>query len=187
MRKLKLYSAMSLDGFIAGPNGEIGWLDEPGRDGANDEPAAQGSSGEDYGYQEFYDSVDTTLMGMETYRLISNFDEFPYENKTNFVFTRSQRPHAQYVSFVSDDIAGFTRGLKEQPGRDIWLVGGGQVSAVMLNEGLIDEMILTVFPLVIGNGIPVFAPSALLHRLSTVSCETYDSGLIQWRLINSEH
>ena len=112
MRKLKLYIATSLDGYIAGPNGEIDWLDIGGD--------------ADHGYQEFYASIDTTLMGNSTYPLTLTV-EFPYPDKTNYFFTKGTPPQdTAHVQFVSGDIAAFVRSLKEQPGKDIWLVGGGQ-------------------------------------------------------------
>ena len=169
MRKLKLYTAASLDSYIAGLNGEIDWL------------AAGGNL--DYGYQEFYASIDTTLMGNSTYKLTQTVPKFPYPDKTNYVFTRgAPTPDTAHVRFVSGNIAAFVRTLKEEAGKDIWLVGGGQVNTVMLNEGLIDEIILTIFPLALGEGIPLFAPGATRSVFTTVGCETYETGLIQWRL-----
>lgn len=172
IRLLKLYIAASLDGYIAGHEGEIDWLDAGGD--------------LDYGYQEFYESVDTTLMGNSTYPLTLTVDEFPYKKKTNYVFTRGTPPaDTEYVRFVSGDISAFVRSLKEAPGEDIWLVGGGQINTVMLNDGLIDEIILTVFPLVLGKGIPLFAPGAARSGFETVGCETYETGLIQWRMVKA--
>ncbi len=170
MRKLKLYIAMTLDGYIAGPNGGIDWLDAGGDF--------------DYGYKDFYTSIDTTLMGNSTYKMILTFPKFPYQDKTNYVFTRdTPPPDTPNVRFVSGDIGAFVRSLKKESGKDIWLVGGGQINTIMLNEGIIDEMILTIFPLTLGEGIPLFAPSAMRSLFKTVDCETYETGLIQWRLV----
>ena len=169
-RKLKLYIAASMDGYIAGPNGEIDWLEEAG-------------SNLDYGYHDFYSSIDTTVMGNSTYQLTLTVSEFPYADKANYVFTRSAPPpDTANVQFVSGDIVSFVESLKSQPGKDIWLVGGGQINTVMLNAGLIDEIILTVFPLVLGDGILLFAPGANLTRFRTTGCESYETGLIQWRM-----
>ena len=170
MRKLKLYIATSLDGYIAGPNGELDWLEAGG--------------GLDYGYDDFYASIDTTLMGNATYQVTLTVGTFPYPEKTNYVFTRSAPPpDTAHVRFISGDIAAFVRALKEAPGRDIWLVGGGQINTTMLNAGLIDELILTVFPVVLGRGIPLFVPGATRSDFRTMGCETYETGLIQWRLV----
>ena len=88
MRRLKLYIATSLDGYIAGPNGEIDWLEAGGN--------------LDYGYGEFYSSIDTTLMGTATYRLTLIVDDFPYPDKSNYVFTRgTPPPDTAYVRFIS--------------------------------------------------------------------------------------
>ena len=76
-------------------------------------------------------------------------------------------------------MAAFVCSLKQESGKDIWLVGGGQVNTVMLNAGLVDEMILTIFPLTLGEGIPLFAPGATRSLFKTVSCQTYKTGLIQ--------
>ncbi len=168
-RKLKLYIAASMDGYIAGPNGEIDWLEAAGN--------------LDYGYHDFYSSIDTTFMGNSTYQLTLTVSEFPYSGKANYVFTRSAPPQdTANVRFVSGDILSFVESLKSSPGKDIWLVGGGQINTVMLNAGLIDEIILTVFPLVLGDGIPLFAPGANLTSFHTTGCESYETGLVQWRM-----
>ena len=173
MRRLKLYIASSLGSYIAGPEGEIDWLDAAGD--------------ADYGYRDFYASIDTTLMGNATYQFTLSVDQFPYPDKTNYVFTRGAPPEAtDHVSFVSGDIARFTRSLKSLPGKDIWLVGGGQINTVMLNADLIDEIILTVFPLVLGEGISLFAPGATLSRFSTQSCEALETGLVQWHVVKAQ-
>ena len=173
MRKLTLYTAASLDGYIAGPNGEIDWLDIPG------EP-----EGADYGYNAFFESIDTTLQGTTTYELAAGFSEDPYPGRANFVFTRKSPPPEdnEHWRFVTGDIAEFVRKLKEQPGEGIWLVGGGQINTIMLNAGLIDEIIVTYFPVVLGEGIPLFAPGASKTDFHTVSSQSYETGLVQWTM-----
>ena len=86
------------------------------------------------------------------------------------------------MGFISDDIAGFVRSLKKESGKAIWLVGSSQVNAAMPNEGLIDEMLLTIFPLMLGGDIPLFAPGAMQSFFKTMGCETSETGLIQWLL-----
>ena len=73
--------------------------------------------------------------------------------------------------------------MKEGPYRDIWLIGGGEINTAMLNAGLIDQVILTVFPLALGDGIPLFAPGAVGSTFRTVCCESFETGLVQWRLV----
>ena len=170
MRQLKLYIATSLDGYIAGPNGELDWLPTEGD--------------LDYGYTQFYASVDTTLMGNSTYPITLTVPDFPYSDKTNYVFTRGTPPPAtSYVQFISGDIVAFVRSLKKESGKDIWLVGGGQVNTAMLNADLIDSMILTMFPVALGAGIPLFAPGARRSSFKTVGCESYETGVIQWSFV----
>ena len=154
----------------SGPNGEIDWLDAGGR--------------LDYGYEEFYASIGTTLMGNSTYKLTLTVPKFPYPDKTNYVFTRgTPPPDTSNARFVSRDIGAFVRSLKQELSKDIWLVGGGQVNTVMLNEGLIDEIILTIFPVVLGEGIPLFTSGATRSSFKTVGCEVYETGLVQWRMV----
>jgi len=78
--------------------------------------------------------------------------------------------------------AAFTRGLKLEEGADLWLVGGGQINTVMLNAGLIDEMIITLAPTVLGADIPLFAPGASTTGFHTVSSQSYANGMVQWTM-----
>ena len=171
MRKVRLYIGASLDGFIAGPHGEIEWLNA----------YLDGSS--DYGYGSFFESIDVTLMGNSTYQQIRKFDPFPYLTKTNYVFTRQQAmPPADHVSFISKDPAHFVTHLKNLPGKDIWLIGGGQINALLLNAGLIDEMIISYVPEILGTGIPLFSEKAQPTQFTLHSSEAFSSGLVQLRL-----
>lgn len=166
MRKIILYSAMSLDGFIAREDGNIDWL----------------FSDQDYGYTEFEREVDTTLMGGSTYRTILGFGEFPYKGKRNVVFSLNVPPgNHPWVEFVTRNIPAFTAALKNEPGRDIWLIGGGEINGLLLSNGLIDELILSVHPIVLGNGIPLFRNVTREASWDLISSDSFESGLCQLR------
>lgn len=166
MRPLILFVATSLDGHIARRDGGIDWLFDDG----------------DYGMSEFYASIDTTLMGGETYRLALKLGMAVYPDKTNYVFTRQPGPvRAPHVAFVREDIVGFTRRLKEQDGKSIWLVGGAAMSRPLIEAGLVDEIILSVHPIVLGDGIALFEKLAKSIRLDLVSTRSFPSGLVQTR------
>ncbi|WP_051237934.1 dihydrofolate reductase family protein [Lacticigenium naphthae] len=144
-RKLLLFIASSVDGFIATEDESLEWLFEVEGEGDN-------------GYAEFYATVDTLVMGRKTYDWIMNQDleEFPYKNKDCFVFTHSFTEHTADVTFIRDDPTSFIDALKKQAGKNIWLVGGGQLFSSFLQENLVDELIITVAPVLLGKGIPLF-------------------------------
>lgn len=160
-RRLKLFIATSLDGFIAARDGSIDWL----------------FTDADYGYADFFASIDTVLMGRSTYEQTLSFGAFPYEGKTCFVFTRKARGKADPVTFVSGDIADFTRGLKDEPGQDIWLVGGAEIIAAL--RELIDDYIISIHPVILGAGIPLFRGEGPRTALELVDISSWPSGLVQ--------
>lgn len=143
MRKLVLYIAVSLDGFIAGEGERLDWLDRVEGQGDN-------------GYEVFYSGVDTLLMGRKTYDWIMANAEFPYSGKECYVFSHTPKENTKDVTFVSEDPAEFVARLKEQSGKKIWLVGGGGLLKPLLAKNLVDELILTIAPVVLGKGIPLF-------------------------------
>ena len=169
MRKIVLYIAVSLDGKIARPDGSVDWLDTiPNPDKL------------DYGYSDFYKSFDTTLQGNNTYQTILNFGiPFPYPDKKNYVFTsKTNLENTEYVDFVSGDIISFIQNLKNEEGKDIWLIGGGKLNTSLFNAGLIDEFHVFVMPIVVGEGIPLFdmVPNETMLRLT--GSATFSSGVI---------
>lgn len=164
MCKVILYIATSLDGYLAGPNHELDWLYHDA----------------DYGYTEFYDSIDITLMGNETYRQVLTFGDFPYKEKENFVFTRNTGlKDDKNVKYISADIPEFVEKLKNDNGKDIWLIGGGQINSLLLKEDLIDEIINSVHPLLLGKGIPLFPGTENLKSFRMTKYKEYPSGLAQ--------
>jgi dihydrofolate reductase len=177
MRKIKLYIAASLNGRIATRDGRVDWLENL--------PAPEGH---DYGYQEFYQSVDTTLQGYGTYQQILDWGiEFPYKDKKNFVLvTRSGGVNNGHVEFIREDPAGFVRDLKRSEGGDIWLVGGGRTNTLLLNEGLIDELILFLMPVLLPGGIEVFEVLSdgtfpVECHLERVDTKSWETGAVELR------
>ncbi|QCR23650.1 dihydrofolate reductase family protein [Pontibacter sp. SGAir0037] len=175
MRKIVLYIAASLDGFIARPDGNIDWLHDK----------KYNIPDEDFGYTTFLQTIDTTLMGNSTYQQILTFDmPFPYDDKTNYVFSRSgNNQDTEHVTFVHENVVDFMEKLKEQEGKDIWLIGGGQLNATILNAGLLDEIILTYIPVILGKGIPLFSEEASEHKVKLQPTENklYKNGFLQVR------
>lgn len=166
--KIILFIASSLDGFIAKENGGIDWL----------------FSDNDYGYKEFYNSIGSILIGAKTYRQALTFGEYPFKDKKVYVFTR--QPNLQPVEnelFIDGNIIEFTRKLKEKRAKNIWLVGGGEINGIMLEAGLIDEVIISVHPVVLGKGIPLFSNVNSLKKMKFVSMESYPSGLVQMKYV----
>jgi dihydrofolate reductase len=147
MKKIILYIAQSLDGFIARPDGNLDWLTE-------------GNDDLDFGYNDFLDTIDITIMGGKTYRDILAFDEFPYKNQTNYVFSRNNNfPKNEYVNIVNDNFIELINKLKHQAGKDIWLVGGSEINTIFLENNLIDKIYIFIKSVAIGNGIPLFSKS----------------------------
>ncbi|MCB0586488.1 MAG: dihydrofolate reductase [Phaeodactylibacter sp.] len=171
MRKVLLYIAASIDGYIARPDGGIDWLSSVEKEG------------EDYGYGELLASIDTTLMGRKTYDDVLGFDgPFPYPNLKNYVFSRQEKGQdSNPVQHVTGDPAAYVKGLKSQPGSNIWLIGGGQLNTVLLNAGLIDEMILSIIPIILGEGIPLFGGQPKETKWRLTKHEVFDTGLVQVR------
>ncbi|WP_088832467.1 dihydrofolate reductase family protein [Paenibacillus tyrfis] len=160
-RPLALYIATSLDGYIARENGEIDWLDE-----------AEGEG--DSGYSEFYETIDTVLMGNKTYEHTFELaDQFPYPDKKCYVFSRSDRQPNQHVTFVTGDVPEFVDKLKEQDGSKIWIVGGAEILDVLLKSNLVDEFIITMMPTILGKGIPLFKKDNPELKLSLARTKRY--------------
>ncbi|MFH7027592.1 MAG: dihydrofolate reductase family protein [Heteroscytonema crispum UTEX LB 1556] len=165
MRKIRLFIASSLDGYIARTSGEVDWL----------------FTDQDYGYTEFFGEVDTVLMGNKTYQQVLSFGEYPYKGKKSFVFSKTlQGETDNNVEFVGGDLKGFINTLRQSSDRDIWLVGGGETIHYFMKHRFVDELILSIHPIILGNGIPLIVKdSSLETALELKNVKTYDSGLLQ--------
>lgn len=171
MRKLIVYIAVSLDGYIATEDGGIDWL-----------TGFPNPDNNDYGYARFFATVDTTLMGYKTYQDVLRLAEnFPYPDTTNYVFSRSPKPEAPYVTFTNgDSIPSLVQQLKAQDGKNIWLIGGGELNAAFLQHDLIDEMIIHTIPVVLGTGRPLFAGN-VQKTFKVKDIKLYDTGVVETR------
>lgn len=174
MRNVKLFIASSLDGYIAREDGSTDWL----------------YTDNDYGYTQFYDSVDTIMMGRITYdKFLHSGLEYVHKDKKTFVFTKNSssgkarrrgKKDAEYdnVHFI-EDVIEFTKELIQSPGKDIWLVGGADIISIFLNAEMINEIILSMHPIVLGKGVPLFKNLKKQLDLKLVKSIPYQNGLMQ--------
>jgi dihydrofolate reductase len=166
-----LYIASSIDGYIAKVDNNLDWL----------ESIPNPSSG-DYGYQHLIDSVHAIIMGRKTYdKLLSMDIEWPYANLQCLVVSNKTDSVASTPNtvFVADNFIKHINDLKKRSNKYIWLVGGGQLIASFLKYGLIDKMILTIIPITLGNGIPLFPSDTYLEtNWKLVSAQTFDTGIV---------
>ena len=169
-----LYIASSLDGYIARPDGGVDWLDEV---------AAQGDGPEeDFGCAEFLAGIGTVLMGRVTYDQILTFGvDYPYPGTAGYVFSRTRAGQRdENVEFVEvADIPRFISRLKAASDRHIWLVGGGLLIQEFLRLDLIDRIIMTVMPVILGEGILLFPPPTPRRDLLLVESRSFSSGIVQ--------
>lgn len=151
-RKVILYIAMSLDGFIADENGGVDWL--VGQDNET-EP--------DNSYSEFIKDIDTVILGITTYNQVINElspQLWPYEDMKSYVFTSkctSNINSKENIEFVNGDIVKFIENLKKQEGKNIWICGGASVVNQLIKYNLIDEYYMTIIPTILGKGIRLFS------------------------------
>jgi dihydrofolate reductase len=177
-RSVIVHIATSADGYIARADGDLEWL--------TSRPAPEGF----YGMNAFTRSIDTKVLGRKTYEVSLRMGaKFDSKSRT-IVFSRHAAPAdaPSGVEFVSDAIGPFVSGLREQPGKDIWLMGGGEVIASFLDEQAIDEFVISVVPVFIGDGIPLIARRHRHVPLDLHSIERFDDGLIQlhYRVQNNQ-
>ena len=96
-------------------------------------------------------------MGKGTYDVIRGFDmNYPYSDYGNYVFSRSVSGSDEYASFINEDVKNFIKNIKQQPGKDIWLIGGGNLAHEFFKENLIDEFQLAIAPIILGKGISLY-------------------------------
>jgi dihydrofolate reductase len=166
--RIRVFIACSLDGFIAGPDDDLSWL-----------PAPEGA--DDFGYGAFIAGVGALLMGRRTYDVVAGFTgEWPYGERPVLVATRQPlaSPHAT-VRTVAGSVEVLVRAAREAAGeRDVYIDGGNLIRQAV-DAGLVDELTITVVPVVLGRGLPLLAGTERRHVLERVDVRTLSAGLVQ--------
>ena len=168
MRKSMLYVAISLDGYIAGPDEDLSFLDIVQRED------------EDYGYGDFIQTVDTVIMGRKTYDwIMAHVPEFVHADKTTFIITRTERQSTENTRFHTGDLSDLVRRLKTESGKNIFIEGGAEVVKTLLLDDLIDEYVISIIPVLLGGGTKLFEDGRPRQILNLISTKQFDSGLVQ--------
>lgn len=167
-RKLILYIAASLDGYIAKPGDDLSFLD------------AMDKEGVDYGYTDFISQVDTVIIGRKTFdwvfRVINNV---PHPDKETFIITRTAREPIGKTQFYTGDVVELVQELKAKPGGVIYCDGGAQLANTLYSAGLMDEIIVSVIPVLLGGGVRLFEEGIPERQLELLSSKSYETGLVQ--------
>lgn len=167
-RKVILYIASSIDGYIAKPNDNLDFL------------SIVEQKGEDYGYAEFIKSVDTVILGRKTYDYIMKVvPEFVHADKETFVITRTAKPSIGSVHFHTGDLSELIRSLKSKPGSNIFIDGGAEIVDMCLQHDLLDEMVISYIPILVGDGVRLFKEGRPEQQFELVSAKSFEKGLLQ--------
>lgn len=175
-RKVMLYIAMSVDGYIAAPNDDLSFL------------SVVEQQGEDYGYTEFTSSIDTYIVGRKTYEVVKGMiGAFPQAHQYDcYVLTRQQRENEDGVTFYSGDIRNLIQELQSKPGKHIYCDGGGEIVHLLMQHNLIDEYIISIIPTIVGDGRRLFIGGTPPLGLQALPPTYYPStGLVQVRYIKA--
>ena len=165
MRKVILGVAVSLDGFIEGPNGEYDWC----------------FTDQDYGLSDFLKRVDTMFLGRKTYELtltMAATGNSDFSKLKEYIFSTTLDKVKEGATLIKGDIKTEVEKIKNEKGKDIWLFGGAQLTTSLLNLGLVDELSLAVHPILLGSGKPLFSNIKDRINLTLVDTKTFSTGLV---------
>ena len=172
-RKVILFISMSLDGFIATKDDDISWLSMVEKEG------------EDYGYNELQNRVDTYIVGNTTYQAILKLTNgvFPQAEMYDcYVITRQEIENKDGIIFYNGDIEKLIHQLKSKDGKDIYCDGGGQIVKLLQEKNLIDEYVISILPILLGDGKRLFlGENESRIKLKLEETKSFDTGLVQVR------
>jgi dihydrofolate reductase len=163
MRKVVLALGISIDGYIARPNGEVDNLFMP----------------KDYSMAPFFKTIDTSIMGRKTLEVSLKMGGTFGGSMATYVFSRSKPPgERDGMMFTNKSPAALISQLRKRPGKNIWLMGGGELARDFLKADLVDELQIGIVPVLLGEGIPLFLPGFPQRDFELVENKTYSRGLI---------
>lgn len=171
-RRAILYIATSIDGYIAKPGDNLDFL------------SIVEAEGEDYGYHDFLATIDTVILGRRTYDwVMEKINEFPHKDKQTFVISRTPKEPEGSIQFYTGDLRSLLASLRQQDGKHIFIDGGAMLVNALLQEDLIDEIILSIVPVLLGDGIRLFGDGRPEQRFELLSSVSFESGLVQLHYI----
>ena len=169
MGKIIFYVASSLDGFLADENGGVDWL------------MSYQEAGYDYGYTDFYKNIGYIVTGSKTFEQASNFPGgWAFPNSTTYIFTSRELDTQGRDDLIvwKGSIVDLVNELKEKA-KDTWLIGGANLAGQFFNEGLVDEVVLSIMPTVLGKGLPLFVGIEKQMDLVLKKQEAFPNGVLQ--------
>lgn len=168
-RNVIIHAYSSLDGFIAKPNDDMSFL------------ARKKDKDIDYGWKDIVDSSDTIIVGRKSYDWVAKEleDGYPHRDKQVIVMTRTPKLTGGHVKFYSGDLKELVEGLKEQEGENIFCDGGSEIFTALFIDKLVDELIITIMPVLLGAGKRLFGDGRPEQEFELISSKDYTSGVVQ--------
>ena len=166
MRKVVLFIAMSLDGYIADKDGSVNWLNGQDKEVENEDT-----------YSVFIKDIDTVIMGWKTYNQIVTElspEEWVYKGLTSYVITHKQCMSTSEIKFVCEKPKDLVNRLKQKDGKDIWICGGANIAQALMREDLIDQYYISIIPTLLGNGIRLFDTMEKEIELTLIESRNYN-------------
>lgn len=167
-RKMIVFIASSLDGFIAGPDDNLSFLDLVAKEG------------EDYGYAAFMSNIDTVVLGRKTYDwVMKQVPVFPHADRESYVITRTAKPAQGKTVFYTGNPVTLVKELAQKEGKNIFIDGGAELINSLLKAQQVDEIYLSVIPVILGDGVRLFHTGNPMQVSKLVSTKQFSTGLVQ--------
>lgn len=166
MRKISLFIAMSVDGYIADSKGSVNWLEGQGDDSKNVDS-----------YAAFIKDIDIVVMGWRTYHQIVTElspNEWPYENLTTYIITHNRADSSKRIRFTDANPVELIKKLRTEKGMGVWVCGGANLAQQLIAENLIDYYFITVIPILLGSGIRLFEQGTSEIKLRLLEAKSYN-------------